>query len=81
MTPAALEKVAVRLAGDGWHYTPRQLYYAVCAELDLFREGVLPQSGFVRQEQVPLDAFLGNRFGKLYEGANAVATARQFAVA
>ncbi|CCD36386.2 Saccharopine dehydrogenase and related proteins [Candidatus Paraburkholderia kirkii UZHbot1] len=54
---------------------------AICAELDLFREGVLPQSGFVRQEQVPLDAFLGNRFGKLYEGANVVATARQFALA
>ncbi|KND56808.1 Saccharopine dehydrogenase [Candidatus Paraburkholderia schumanniana] len=54
---------------------------AICAELDLFREGVLPQSGFVRQEQVPLDAFLCNRFGKLYEGANAVATAWQFAVA
>ncbi|EKS67697.1 MULTISPECIES: saccharopine dehydrogenase C-terminal domain-containing protein [Caballeronia] len=54
---------------------------AICAELDLFREGVLPQSGFVRQEQVPLDAFLNNRFGKLYEGANAVATARQLAAA
>ncbi|MBF3543430.1 saccharopine dehydrogenase family protein, partial [Burkholderia pseudomallei] len=27
-----------------------------------------PQSGFVRQEQVPLHAFLANRFGKLYEG-------------
>ncbi|MEZ2351970.1 saccharopine dehydrogenase NADP-binding domain-containing protein [Caballeronia sp. RCC_10] len=54
---------------------------AVCAELDLFREGVLPQSGFVRQEQVPLEAFLNNRFGKLYEGANALATARQLAAA
>jgi saccharopine dehydrogenase-like NADP-dependent oxidoreductase len=54
---------------------------AICAELDLFREGVLPQSGFLRQEQVPLDAFLNNRFGKLYEGANAVATTRQLAAA
>jgi len=54
---------------------------AVCAELDLFREGVLPQSGFVRQEQVLLEAFLNNRFGKLYEGANALATARQLAAA
>jgi saccharopine dehydrogenase-like NADP-dependent oxidoreductase len=54
---------------------------AICAELDLFREGVLPQSGFVRQEQVPLDAFLRNRFGKLYEGANAVTAARRLAAA
>jgi len=46
---------------------------AVCAELDLFREGVLPKSGFIRQEQVPLQAFLNNRFGQLYEGARKVA--------
>jgi len=54
---------------------------AVCAELDLFREGVLPQSGFVRQEQVALDAFLNNRFGKLYEGASVLTPARRLAVA
>jgi saccharopine dehydrogenase-like NADP-dependent oxidoreductase len=42
---------------------------AMCAVLDLFREGKLPQSGFVRQEQVSLRDFLGNRFGQLYEGA------------
>ncbi len=41
---------------------------AMCAVLDLFRENKLPQRGFVRQEQVPLHAFLANRFGKLYEG-------------
>jgi saccharopine dehydrogenase-like NADP-dependent oxidoreductase len=54
---------------------------AICAELDLFREGVLPQSGFVRQEQVPLDAFLNNRFGKLYEGASAVRSVRKLEAA
>jgi saccharopine dehydrogenase-like NADP-dependent oxidoreductase len=52
---------------------------AICAELDLFREGVLPQRGFIRQEQVPLEAFLNNRFGKLYEGANALASTRELA--
>ncbi|SDQ60643.1 saccharopine dehydrogenase (NAD+, L-lysine forming) [Paraburkholderia fungorum] len=41
---------------------------AMCAVLDLFREKKLPQSGFVRQEQVPLRDFLANRFGQLYEG-------------
>lgn len=45
---------------------------AMCAVLDLFREGRLPQRGFVRQEQVPLEAFLKNRFGRLYEGAMTV---------
>jgi saccharopine dehydrogenase (NAD+, L-lysine-forming) len=41
---------------------------AMCAVLDLFREKKLPQSGFVRQEQVTLRDFLANRFGQLYEG-------------
>ena len=39
----------------------------ICAAVDLFREGALPQKGFVRQEQVELPAFLANRFGKAYE--------------
>jgi len=38
----------------------------LCAVLDLFREGRLPRSGFIRQEQVALPDFLGNRFGKAY---------------
>ena len=39
----------------------------VCAALDLFREGKLPQRGFVRQEQVALPDFLANRFGRAYQ--------------
>jgi saccharopine dehydrogenase-like NADP-dependent oxidoreductase len=54
---------------------------AICAELDLFREGVLPQSGFIRQEQVPLEAFLANRFGQLYEGASTLGVVRQLQAA
>jgi saccharopine dehydrogenase-like NADP-dependent oxidoreductase len=46
----------------------------VCAVLDLFVAGKLvPREfrGFVRQEQVRLADFLGNRFGKLYDGGQA----------
>ena len=39
---------------------------ALCAMLDLLREGVIAQAGFVKQEDVALDAFLGNRFGAVY---------------
>jgi saccharopine dehydrogenase-like NADP-dependent oxidoreductase len=39
---------------------------SLAAMLDLLVQGVLPQQGFVRQEQVPLAAFLGNRFGAVY---------------
>ncbi len=38
----------------------------ICAVLDLLREGVLLQSGLIRQEQIALDAFLANRFGRCY---------------
>jgi saccharopine dehydrogenase (NAD+, L-lysine-forming) len=49
---------------------------AMCAVLDLFREGKLPQQGFVRQEQVSLRDFLANRFGQLYEGATLESAAK-----
>ena len=48
---------------------------SLCAMLDLLVEststshgtpGALPQRGFVRQEDVPLDHFLANRFGRVY---------------
>jgi saccharopine dehydrogenase-like NADP-dependent oxidoreductase len=44
----------------------------VCAALDLFREGRLPQQGFVRQEQVALPDFLANRFGRAYQQSRQV---------
>ncbi len=39
---------------------------AVCAMLDLLREGKLPQRGFVRQEDIALSDFLANRFGACF---------------
>lgn len=44
----------------------------ICAALDLFREGKLPQAGFIRQEQVKLPDFLDNRFGKAYQQSRQV---------
>lgn len=38
----------------------------LCAMLDLQRQGTLPPSGFIRQEDVPLATFLKNRFGQYY---------------
>ena len=39
---------------------------AVCAVLDLLASGALPRSGFIRQEDIPLSAFLANRYGAVY---------------
>lgn len=44
----------------------------ICAALDLFREGALPQRGFIRQEQIELPAFLANRFGSAYRQSRQV---------
>ncbi|WP_066734079.1 saccharopine dehydrogenase family protein [Cupriavidus sp. D384] len=54
-------------AGIG-HVNAIQLTTAagICTALDLVATGVLPQSGFVKQEAMPLDRFLANRFGQHY---------------
>ena len=44
----------------------------VCAAVDLFREGRLPQRGFIRQEEVALPDFLANRFGSAYQQSRQV---------
>jgi saccharopine dehydrogenase-like NADP-dependent oxidoreductase len=44
----------------------------ICAAVDLFREGRLPQQGFIRQEQLELPAFLANRFGSAYQQSRQV---------
>jgi saccharopine dehydrogenase-like NADP-dependent oxidoreductase len=44
----------------------------ICAAVDLFREGKLPQSGFIRQEQIELPDFLANRFGRAYQQSRQV---------
>ena len=44
----------------------------VCAAVDLFREGRLPQRGFIRQEEVALPDFLDNRFGRAYQQSRQV---------
>jgi len=39
---------------------------AICAVLDMLADGSLPATGFIRQEDIPLPAFLANRFGRYY---------------
>ena len=38
----------------------------ICAVLDLLSAGHLPQSGLIKQEEIRLQAFLANRFGRVY---------------
>jgi len=38
----------------------------ICTVLDLLAEGALPSRGFIRQEDISLERFLRNRFGRVY---------------
>lgn len=48
----------------------------LCGVLDLHVQGKLPPTGFIRQEQVPWNAFIENRFGRLYTGEKATRFSR-----
>jgi len=47
----------------------------VCAMVDLVRDGTLPSSGLIHQEDCTLEQFLANRFGGLYLRGAEVAAA------
>jgi len=53
---------------SGAHWSAIQITTAsaICTALDLVREGRLPQQGFVRQEDIALEDFIENRFGRNY---------------
>jgi len=49
---------------------------AICAVLDMLRDGAVRSVGFVRQEEIALGDFLANRFGCVYAMADDVQPAR-----
>ncbi len=53
--------------GTVWSAIQTTTSAGVCAMIELLRAGQLPKGGFVRQEDVTLDAFLSNRFGRYYQ--------------
>lgn len=54
------------IGGEEWGAIQITTAAGACAVLDMHAHGKLPQSGFVRQEEVDLQEFLGNRFGQYY---------------
>jgi saccharopine dehydrogenase-like NADP-dependent oxidoreductase len=55
-----------QIAGQTWTAIQTTTACSVCAVLDLLVAGKLPRKGFVRQEDIRLDEFLSNRFGRAY---------------
>jgi len=55
--------------GENWSAIQVTTAAGICTVVDLHFAGSLPQRGFVKQEEVDLDVFLKNRFGRYYEQA------------
>ncbi len=55
------------LLGENWSAIQITTAAGVCAVVDMAFDGSLSATGFVRQEQIELPAFLENRFGRHYQ--------------
>jgi saccharopine dehydrogenase-like NADP-dependent oxidoreductase len=55
-----------QIAGEDWSAIQITTASGLCAVLDLHVQSGLAKQGFVRQEDVDLDQFLQNRFGRHY---------------
>lgn len=64
---SAVRKVyASELNGQHWSGIQITTASAICAVLDMVREGSLPQTGFIHHDQVDFGQFIANRFGRHY---------------
>lgn len=57
---------AGEIDGERWSGIQVTTAAGICTAIDLHASGRLPKKGFVRQEDVDLDSFLQNRFGRHY---------------
>jgi saccharopine dehydrogenase-like NADP-dependent oxidoreductase len=55
--------------GENWSAIQVTTAAGICTVVDLHFLGSLPKSGFVKQEEVDLNVFLANRFGRYYQHA------------
>ncbi|HSG63361.1 MAG TPA: saccharopine dehydrogenase family protein, partial [Gammaproteobacteria bacterium] len=56
-----------KLFGEAWSAIQITTAAALCAVVDLIAEGALPRRPLIRQEEIDLDLFLANRFGRYYQ--------------
>lgn len=56
----------LEIAGRMWRAISWTTAASVCAVVEMVSNGSLPQQGFLKQEDIPLDAFLQTRTGGLY---------------
>ncbi|MBM3382613.1 MAG: saccharopine dehydrogenase family protein [Betaproteobacteria bacterium] len=54
------------IGGEHWGAIQVTTAAGICAVLDLHHDKKIKSKGFIRQEDIPLDMFLSNRFGQYY---------------
>ena len=58
--------------GQTWSAIQITTAAGICTALDLMHQGKLPNRGFIRQEQIRLEDFLDNRFGRYFASSEAL---------
>ena len=56
----------MQVAGQEWRAISWTTAASLCAVIEMVRDGKLPQEGFLKQEDIPLDAFLETKNGAYY---------------
>ncbi|MEB3342765.1 saccharopine dehydrogenase C-terminal domain-containing protein [Okeania sp.] len=56
----------LNLYGENWSSIQLTTASSLCAVLDMYLNGKITHSGFLKQEDISLDTFLNNRFGCYY---------------
>lgn len=67
---AVYRVTAKEIAGELWSAIQITTSAGICATLDMIRDGSLADTGFIRQEGIPLARFLQNRFGSHFAPEN-----------
>ena len=58
----------LEIAGEPWRAISWTTAAGVCGVVEMVAAGKLPQKGFLKQEEVPLQEFLKTNNGRLYDG-------------
>lgn len=58
----------MQIAGTQWRAISWTTAASIVAVIELAAKGILPQQGFIKQETIPLDAFLATQTGQYYKG-------------
>ncbi len=62
----------INFHGEIWSAIQLTTSASLCAVLDMYLNGKISQTGFLKQEEISLDEFLANRFGRYYLDKNSL---------